>query len=63
VSQFVNYSKRGVELPEGCKDLIDVLQMAGQESVAEPDRVAIEGLAHIEVTCPGCWRLEPSRRF
>jgi len=48
VSQFVNYLKRGVELPEGCKDLIDVLQKGNQGSVHKPDRVAEEGLANIE---------------
>ena len=48
MSQFVNYSKRGVELREGCKDLIDVLKMANQESVPEPDRMAVKGLANIE---------------
>src|SRR6266567_6742645 len=26
MSQFVNYSHRGVELPQGCKDLIDLLR-------------------------------------
>ena len=26
MSEFVNYKKRGVTLPNGCKDLIDVLQ-------------------------------------
>ena len=28
--QLVNYKKRGVELPKGCKDLIDVLQGPGR---------------------------------
>ncbi len=48
MSQFVNYLKRGVELPEGCKNLIDVLQKGNQGSVHKPDRVAEEGLANIE---------------
>jgi len=48
VSQFINYQKRGVELPEGCKDLIDVLKLANQESLPEPDRTLVEGLADIE---------------
>lgn len=30
MSAFVNYQKRGIELPPGCKDLIDVLRLAGE---------------------------------
>src|SRR5947207_13581446 len=29
MSQFVNYKKRSVALPPGCKDLIDLLRPAG----------------------------------
>src|SRR5258708_24784969 len=48
MNEFVNYQKPGVELPEGCKDLIDVLQKGNQGSVHKPDRMAVEGLAAIE---------------
>ena len=42
MSEFVNYLKRGVELPIGCKDLIDVLPPG--EAACFP----AEGLARIE---------------
>jgi hypothetical protein len=32
MSEFINYNKRGVNLPEGCKDLIDVLKRQQQSS-------------------------------
>ena len=28
MNEFVNYGKRSITLPEGCKDLIDVLRLA-----------------------------------
>src|SRR5205809_7561895 len=31
MKQFINYKKRSVKLPAGCKDLIDVLHLAKQE--------------------------------
>ena len=30
MNPFVNFRKRGVQLPQGCKDLIDVLKPASQ---------------------------------
>jgi hypothetical protein len=42
MSEFVNYQKRGIELPLGCKDLIDVLPPPREA------RIPAEGLAHIE---------------
>lgn len=48
MNPFVNFQQRGIELPGGCKDLVDVLRMEHQR-VAEPNRVALtEGLADIE---------------
>jgi len=35
VSKFVNYKKRGVSLPEGCKDLIDLLEPSKREKLKE----------------------------
>ncbi len=32
MNQFINYKKRSVELPAGCKDLIDVLHLAKREA-------------------------------
>ncbi len=58
--QLVNYKKRGVELPKGCKDLIDVLQGPGRAkaplaAVGQPvlgggklERFSTRGLAQIE---------------
>jgi hypothetical protein len=57
--RFVNYRKRGVELPPGCKDLIDVLKgkakakasgaFAGKwEPVPKPDLFPSGGIAQIE---------------
>jgi hypothetical protein len=42
MSEFVNYQKRNIELPLGCKDLIDVLPPPKEASIP------VEGLAHIE---------------
>ena len=42
MNEFVDFGKRGIELPPGCKDLIDVLP---------PQREALvpaEGLSHVE---------------
>ena len=35
MARFVNYQKRGIELPPGCKDLIDVLK--GKAKAKAPD--------------------------
>jgi hypothetical protein len=34
MSDFVNYTKRSVELPPGCKDLIDVLRVLAPSNLA-----------------------------
>jgi len=34
MSDFVNYTKRSVELPPGCKDLIDVLRLPAPSNLA-----------------------------
>jgi hypothetical protein len=38
MARFVNYQKRGVELPPGCKDLIDVLK--GKRKAKKPGGLA-----------------------
>lgn len=54
--KFVNYKKRSVALPPGCKDLLDVLEPSRrskpepggwQTTFVETDRLQTEGLAHI----------------
>src|SRR5437868_4854601 len=42
---FMNPNKRGFELPEGCKDLIDILQQSAatpQEPVTAPPHLIVE---------------------
>jgi hypothetical protein len=34
MSEFVNYRKRGITLPKGCKNLFDVLQSHGLPKLA-----------------------------
>jgi hypothetical protein len=41
MNQFVDCAKRGVELPPGCKDLIDVLRRAKRDAVPIPSTVTI----------------------
>ena len=59
MARFVNYQKRGVELPPGCKDLIDVLRRnrraeapggfaLGREPGAKPDLYPSSGIAQLE---------------
>lgn len=36
MSEFVNYQKRGIELPPGSKDLIDVLRLPGSTEGSTP---------------------------
>lgn len=47
MNKFVDFGKRGVDLPAGCKDLIDVLQRAKQRSVPTLTTRSVEGLANI----------------
>jgi hypothetical protein len=42
MNEFVNFQKRGIELPSGCKDLIDVLSQLREA------RIPAEGFADIE---------------
>lgn len=39
VSDFVNYHKRDVQLPPGCKDLVDVLSLQPRPRLPEPSHV------------------------
>ena len=47
MSDLVNYTKRGIELPQGCKDLIDVLRSGGEE-LPSLVRSTTEGLRHLD---------------
>jgi hypothetical protein len=47
MNPFINYQQRGVELPAGCKDLIDVIGLE-QQRASQADRTRAEGLADIE---------------
>ena len=58
MGEFVNYKKRSVELPPGCKDLMDVLLKTSKRKtslpittrwvpVPKPERIAAHGLDHI----------------
>jgi hypothetical protein len=42
MNEFVNFRKRSIELPAGCKDLIDMLPPPRET------RMPVEGFAHIE---------------
>ncbi|MEI7935246.1 MAG: hypothetical protein WCK27_01035 [Verrucomicrobiota bacterium] len=46
MNKFVNYGKRSITLPEGCKDLIDVLRL--DEPAAGPTRAEPGSLADVE---------------
>jgi len=50
MSLLVDFKKRGIELPEGCKDLIDVLELAtaAAQSQQAPRQARSQGLADIE---------------
>ena len=67
MNEFVNFSKRGVELPAGCKDLADVLSLSKKMAGAPPSPpseaiVPEEGLEHISnymsrlIQSPARWR-------
>ena len=44
MNKFVNFGKRSVELPAGCKDLIDVLQQVKRRRVSVLAASSAEGL-------------------
>lgn len=59
MNDFVNYHNRSVQLPDGCKDLFDVLQLANHSenaasspksapSTFKPELVSTRGLDHVE---------------
>jgi hypothetical protein len=56
MNEFVNFQKRGIELPPGCKDLIDVLPPPREA------RVPVEGLSHIERYLSRLLQLPPKLR-
>lgn len=43
MSQFVNYRKRGLTLPPGCKDLSDVLERQGPQPLLDLSRLRSSG--------------------
>lgn len=58
MGKFVNYKKRSVELPPGCKDLMDVLLKVSKSKTSQPvttqwvpipkpEQIATHGLDHI----------------
>jgi hypothetical protein len=47
MSQFVNYGKRGVDLPAGCKNLVDLIRRA-EEELPPAIPMATKGLEHLE---------------
>jgi hypothetical protein len=46
MNKFVDFGKRNVDLPAGCKDLIDVLERAKQRPVPTLTTRSVEGLAN-----------------
>lgn len=42
MNEFINFRKRSIELPAGCKDLVDVLPPPRET------RMPVEGFAHVE---------------
>ena len=46
MNRFVDYQKRGIELPEGCKELVEVLQLAKPANKRSQVRPP-EGLADV----------------
>lgn len=47
MNEFVNYGNRGVSLPKGCKDLIDLLR-SDSEHAPRMDRKTTEGLRQLD---------------
>ncbi len=47
MNKFVDFGKRGIDLPAGCKDLIDVLQQAEQRAAPKFTTRSVEGLADV----------------
>ncbi len=41
MNQFVNFKERGVTLPPGCKDLIDLLRPSAKQAVERAERLAV----------------------
>jgi len=60
MNSFVNPNQRGIELPEGCKDLIDALHMSQKPSVVENKPVVPQGFADLESYV--CLMSEPSSK-
>jgi hypothetical protein len=52
MNEFVNFGKRGVDLPAGCRDLIDVLRRANRPPAPALTSCSIQGPAHIATHLP-----------
>jgi hypothetical protein len=72
MEEFIDYKKRGVELPPGCKDLIDVLHRRAQQEASEAaschwvpvpktERIEERGLDHLQQFIAGV--LESPAKF
>ncbi len=44
MNKFVNFGKRSIDLPGGCKDLVDVLQRAKERPTSTLTTCSVEGL-------------------
>jgi hypothetical protein len=60
MNKFVNFGKRGVDLPPGCKDLIDVLRRGNRAPTTALTSSSVQGPASISRHLPKL--LEPGTR-
>jgi hypothetical protein len=63
MNKFVNFGKRSVELPAGCKDLIDVLQQAKRDPASTFTVRSAEGLADVGKHLLGLLELGAKSRY
>ena len=63
MNEFVNFRKRGVQLPAGCKDLIDVLQPARRHQASTLAVRSAEGLAEVAKHLPRLLELGMKSRY
>src|SRR5438876_7442088 len=63
MNKFVNLSKRSVELPAGCKDLIDVLQQAKRHPASTLTVHSAEGLTDVAKHLSGLLELGAKSKY
>jgi hypothetical protein len=73
MNKFVNFGKRGVDLPAGCKDLIDVLRRAHGGKVTphqtelhpirKPTSHSVRGLANVARHLPSLWESAAKSKY